>query len=273
MNSKFNYNSDSYDRESQRFIIPLYIKDNLGNYEFSSTGTLAKYNNHYFIIFAAHALSDTIAFNDVYTFFKDGSFFQLKEAAIGYQVFKNEDIVIVDCFNNYFDSKNYFNINKSSLHGFEKRSFAWTGFPVSKSKTKKIHNSKSPSTLKEQYVISSSDGDYFTNVKYFTIVSKIKSNNRVEITGEYDRNGANLKYAGKVSTATHPSGMSGGAMYFFSKNQELKESIDDTFRFAGIGVSYKKDNTIVGVSRTKIIELIEKFNAHNPLTITLSDDN
>ncbi|WP_218186355.1 hypothetical protein [Terasakiispira papahanaumokuakeensis] len=79
----------------------------------------------------------------------------------------------------------------------------------------------------------------------------------------------NLKYQGNVSMGPHPQGMSGGAMYFFSKNQMLKSNIDDTFRFAGIGIEYKKDNSIIGVPRLKIIELIEMLDIERPIQVKL----
>lgn len=265
MSNQFKYQSDDYDRHSQRFVIPLYVKDELGNYQFSSTGTLAKYNGHHYIIFAAHALSGNVNFEHIYTFFTDGDFYQIQKFAIGHQIYDEEDIVIVDCFNKVFDGKNYFNLNLDNLNGFEKKYFAWTGFPSSQSNSKKIHKSKSKDTLKNQYIYSGEEGDYFKNAKYFTIISRLKSNNKVEITGDYDRKNANLKYAGPVSTAPHPSGMSGGAMYFFAKGQKLMESLDDTFRFAGIGIEYRKDNAIVGVPRVKIIDLLDKFDNANPL--------
>jgi hypothetical protein len=66
MNKK-NYQSDNYGRQAQRFVIPLYIKDNLGTYHYSSTGTFIKYNEHHYIIFAAHALEKNIIINDIYT--------------------------------------------------------------------------------------------------------------------------------------------------------------------------------------------------------------
>ncbi|ABE56547.1 hypothetical protein Sden_3271 [Shewanella denitrificans OS217] len=271
MDDKFSYQSGDYNRQSQRFVIPLYIKDALGNYQYSSTGTLVKYDGHHYIIFAAHASPNDDSLESIYTFGIDGDFSKIKDIAIGHQFFVEDDIVIVDCFNKTYDGKNYFNLDLNALVGFEKRCFAWTGFPSSKSKSKKVHNTKSKESLKKQYVHSDESGNYFKNASYFTIVSKIKSNNKQQITGTYDRKNASLKYKGNVSMAPHPEGMSGGAMYFFSKNQELKDSLDDTFRFAGIGIEYKKDNTIVGVPKIKIIQLIEQFNIENPLMWSLTD--
>ena len=272
MSSNFSYQSDSYDRESQRFVIPLYIKDELDNYQFSSTGTLAKSKGLHFILFAAHALAGGIEFKNVYTFGKDGEFHQIQSFAIGHQVFEDEDLVVVDCFNRAIENKNYFNLDAECLEGFEENAFAWTGFPSSKSKSKKVHKSSSKETLMKKFVYIDEDGSYFTNARYFTILSRIIINDSNHITGEYDRKNVSLKYQGETSMGPHPQGMSGGAMYYFSKNQELKSSIDETFRFAGIGIEYKKDNTIVGISAIKVRELIEKFDAENPINFSLMPD-
>lgn len=269
MANDFIYNSDNYDQQSQRFVIPLYIKDELDNYEFSSTGTLVKYKGHHYILFAAHALDGNANFDKIHTFGVDGQFHPIKDFLIGHQIFKEQDIVIVDCFNQAIENKNYFNLEKKSLLGFEKKAFAWTGFPASQSSSKKVHRSSTQETLKNKYVYIDESGSYFKNARYFTIISKIKTNNNIEITGKYERKNVNLKYQGDVSTGPHPKGMSGGAMYYFAKNQVLKSSLDDTFRFAGIGIEYKKDNTIVGVPTVKIIEMLEKFNEDNPLQFKL----
>ncbi|MCO7230099.1 hypothetical protein NH398_12775 [Halomonas sp. CnH100-B] len=273
MSNKFTYQSDDYDRQSQRFVIPLYIKDELENYNFSSTGTLVRYREHHFIIFAAHALGSGIAIENICTFGIDGNFHQIMSFAIGYQVFEKEDIVIVDCFNQALENKNYFDLNVESMNGFDKKHFAWTGFPSSKCKSKKVHKSNSQEALKNKFVYIDENGNYFQNAKYFTIISKVIINNRVQMSGAYNREKVNLKYQGDVSMGPHPQGMSGGAMYFFSKNQILKENLDDTFRFAGIGIEYKKDNSIIGVPRLKIIELIEMFDNENPIKVSLVQDS
>ncbi|MGG7596756.1 hypothetical protein ACQ4OD_06930 [Pseudomonas sp. WC1] len=271
MVEKFNYQSDNYDRNAQRHVIPIYIKDSLGNYEFSSTGTLAKYNQHHYILFAAHALSGSVSIDRLYTLMTNGSFYKLCESAIGHKIFEQEDIAIIDHFNVAFEGKNYFNLNLSSLNGFDKNKFAWIGFPASKSKSKKIHKSKSSESLASQYIVDGGDGLYFTSGKYFSICSKIITNNNAEITGKYVRENSSLKYAGPVSMAPHPAGMSGGAMYFFAKDQKMKSTIDDTFRFAGIGIEYRKDNKIVGVPRVKIIDLLQQFDKESPLKFELID--
>lgn len=272
MVTEYSYNSDDYDRQSQRFVIPLYIRDELGCYEFSSTGTLVRYEMHHFIVFAAHALKGKIDFEKVYTFSADGSFHQIMSFSIGHQIFEKEDIVIVDCFNQALENKNYFNLAKKSLNGFEKKLFAWTGFPASKCESKKVHKSLSQDALKKKFVYIDESGSYFKNARYFTIISKLNKSNNIEIAGSYDRKNANLKYQGDVSMGTHPQGMSGGAMYLFSRNQILKENLDDTFRFIGIGIEYRKDKSIIGIPKYKILELIKKFNNEQPLNFMLASD-
>ena len=121
MSDNFHYQSDDYGRQSQRFVIPLYTKDKLENYSYSSTGTLVKYNGHHYIIFAAHALADNDSFENIYTFFKNGGFYKIKDSAIGYKIFNDEDIVLVDYFNSSFDNKNYFDLNQNSLLGVKSR--------------------------------------------------------------------------------------------------------------------------------------------------------
>lgn len=262
-----NYQSDSYERQSQRFIIPLYIKDELDNYEFSSTATLIKHKGHHYILFAAHALKGDVDFDRVHTFRTDGHFQKIKDLAIGHQIFKEQDIVIVDCFNLAIENKNYFDMDKKSLIGFEKRALAWTGFPASQSSSQKVHRSQTADALRNRYVYTDGNESYFRNARYLTLIFKIRTNNNFEITGRYDRKNVNLKYQGSVATGPHPQGMSGGAMYYFAKSNNLKPNLDDSFRFAGIGIEYRKDSTIVGVPKTKIIELMEIFNETNPLKL------
>lgn len=270
MNKNFTYQSDEYDRQTQRFVTPLYIKNTLGEYQYSSTATFVKYNNHHYIIFAAHALEEDMSIKDVHIFYSNGELESISNLSIGHYIFKTEDIVIVDCFNNVFDGKNYFNLNEKSLIGFEKSYFAWTGFPASKSKAKKIHNKKTSEMLYNEFVYTDSTGKYFTNAKYFTIISKLISQNNNHIVGKYNRDNVYLKYKGQVNKSTHPKGMSGGAIYFFSKRQNLKNNIDDTFRFAGIGIEYHSDNKIIGVSREKIIELLNIFDNEYPLRMEMN---
>ncbi|MGJ0371254.1 hypothetical protein NG764_00140 [Aliarcobacter cryaerophilus] len=272
MEKTFNYRSDNYDRQKQRFIIPLYIKDVLGTYNYSSTGTFLRYNgmNHY-LVFAAHALNNNLSIEDIFIFNNEGKLEQIIKDSVGHRIFVEDDIVIVDYFNIAFNGKNYFNLNINDLVGFDKNHFGWIGFPISKTKSvaKVIHNTKSSETLKKDLIHIDEKGVYFKKMEYFSIETRLMPSNKNTIQGKYNRDNINLKYAGNRSKGPHPEGMSGGAMYFFTKNQKLKDTLDDTFRFAGIGLEYK-DNIIKGISKYRIIELLDIFNEENPLQFNLN---
>lgn len=271
MNKEFKYKSDDYDRQKQRFIIPLYIKDKLGNYNYSSTGTFIKYKVNHYLVFASHALNDNLSIEDIFLFNNEGNLEQIIKDSCGYKIFLEDDIVIVDYFNIAFNGKNYFNLNINNLVGFNKNYFGWIGFPISKTKSlaKVIHKTKSSETLKKDFIHIDEKGTFFKNTEYFSIISRLMPSNKNTIQGKYDRRKVNLKYAGDISMGPHPKGMSGGAMYFFTKNERLKDTLDDTFRFAGIGLEYK-DNIIKGISKDRIIELLIIFNEDNPLQFILN---
>ncbi|HGU3169537.1 TPA: hypothetical protein ACM89G_001029 [Escherichia coli O103:H2] len=266
----FKYQSDSYDRQSQKFVIPLYIRNELGDYNYSSTGTFIYYKQSHYVVFAAHALRDKDDIRNIYILGSDGEFFALTSISIGHRIFEEDDLVIVDCFNMILDGKNYFSLKDNfNFIGFDKKHFAWTGFPKNWCKTQTIHRTKRPSSIVNQTVASNEDGLLFKNAKYFTIISEVKTFNKIEITGTYKVKNIDLKYKGQVSKGPSPEGMSGGAMYFFSKGQELKKELESTFLLAGIGLSFKKDGTIVGISRYRMIELFEQFNEESPIECSL----
>lgn len=262
----FKYQSDSYDRQSQRFVIPLYIRDELGDYHYSSTGTFILYNQSHYVVFAAHALRNNDDIKNIHMLGSDGKFVDLVSISIGYRIFVEDDLVLVDCFNKMVDGKNYFPLeNDFSFIGFDKNHFSWTGFPQSWCKTKLIHRTKKSDSIANQTVVSNEDGLFFKNAQYFSISSKVRTFNQKEITGTYKPKNIDLKYKGPVSNGPSPEGMSGGAMYFFSKGQVLKNDLKSTFLLAGIGLSFKKDGSIAGISRHRMIELFKQFNEESPI--------
>lgn len=272
MNNEFNYKSNDYDRQSQRFVIPLYIKDGLGNYKQSSTATLVRYNNvHHYAIFAAHALEGGIDIRNVFHFSSDGSCYQLIQHAIGYKVFEEDDIVLVDFFNQRFDLKNYFNLDIEEMpNGVSSNFFCWTGYPLSQSKKKDIHNTKSPESLIAEMVHNDESGSYITKIKYLTINSETVSFDNFCIKGFLARKGSVVsKNKGLLSKPPSLAGMSGGAMYFSNLEKKLSSTLDDTFFFAGIGVEHRVDGSIVGVSRYRILQLIKSFDESNPILFSL----
>lgn len=271
MYNEFRYQSNDYERQSQRFVLPLFIKDELGNYNQSSTATLVRVNHvHHYAIFAAHALAGGIDINDVFYFSPDGLFYQLIEHSFGFKVFENDDIVLVDFFNQSFELKNYFNLDSDEIpNGISLDFFCWTGFPLSQSKKKEVHNTKSPNSLIAEMVHSDESGNYIKKIKYLSIASKTISFDHDFIKGFHSRKEIELKYKGKLSKSPSLAGMSGGAMYFTNLEQKLANTLDDTFVFAGIGTEHRVDDSIVGVSRYRVLQLIKSFDESNPVNFSL----
>ncbi|MBC3382024.1 hypothetical protein H8I69_23190 [Serratia fonticola] len=269
----FTYKSDDFERALQRYITPLYVKDELGNYNYSSTATLIFFNNSHYLIFTAHALKDGGGeLKSFYIMRRDGEFLAILENAIGYEVYDEDDVVIVEWFNARIEEKNYFDLNKKlTLNGFNKKYFGWIGFPKNKKKIKDlIHNTKTKEKIASEHVIEYDNGHYFTKIKYLTLYSEINSNNDLHISGYYNpEEGVELKYAGKKSTGPSLPGMSGGAMFYCHKTLKLQQDLDKTFQFAGLGIEHKKDNSIVGVSRNRIIKLLMDYEKNHPLDLTL----
>lgn len=258
------YNATEFERQAQRFILPLYVKNELDGHEYSSTGTFVKYNERYYILMAAHALDGDIDLNDIYFFSTEGEFCQLIifKSEPGYEVYEKQDLIVMDISSQSpIKGKNYFSLNENELIGFDQEQFSWIGFPSCKCKNKKVHKTKSPETLKQKFVTYENGKCYSKSNPFFIITSKIIENDRLRILGTYDRKNVELKYQGPVTKGPSPQGMSGGAMYQFAINQELKSVLDESFRFIGIGIEYNKENNIIGIAKPIIIKLIEQLNA------------
>lgn len=278
--SNFNYKSNDFDKEAQRFITPLYIRDELGNYEYSSTGTFITYNESHYIVFAAHALDNHDNIKNVFIPLSDGTFLGIDEISIGHEIFEEDDLVIIDCFNRIIGNKNYFLLEeleglegleglekKLEYNGFDKKRFEWRGFPSSWVNSKIIHNTKKLSSIKEAAIVQTENGTFNKSARYFGIKSEIETFNKKEITGTYKKK-VDYKYnkEHKQSPGPSPEGMSGGPMFCFSENEDLKDDLNSTFLLVGIGLRFnKRTRKITGISRIRLIELFEKFEKNNPL--------
>ncbi|SUA35914.1 Uncharacterised protein [Neisseria zoodegmatis] len=186
---------DNYSRVASRFIKPLYIKDGLGGFTFSSTCTLVKYsfdkNNEYceFIIFAYHAVpkysnTEFAIKNPLHGFYfldKDDNFISLEEKVKNFVVSEEDDIVICK-LSIISKSTNYFNLNlytigfshpivcNKDVHYYIKdrkefisqSTLCWIGYPVRNSVD--FHRTKaSPSQVKKMYHI---ENDQFGEIRY-----------------------------------------------------------------------------------------------------------
>ncbi|WP_241075892.1 hypothetical protein [Achromobacter insuavis] len=256
---KEDYKANEYYRQAQRFIYPLYKREELGGYCFSSTATFATYNKKYFCIFAAHALDinestlDNIGFLAI-----DGTFISLSESCKSHKIYQDHDIVI--CVSEQpFEPRNHFNLSQQkSETEFNTDSFGWIGFPQKKA-IQVIHRSKaSPDKIANHLSVADDGRLKWNHAKFLIIEAKIDFISDLLISGKFENKDVNYEYEGFRQQGYSPRGMSGGALFHGPKKLGADpKSLDDIFLFAGIGLEYD-GSSIKGVPKDLIVSLIEK---------------
>lgn len=280
----FQYNASEYLRQAQRYIIPLYKKDELGHYNFSSTGTFVMYNGQYFLIGALHALDkrDENIENLYYFDTGSGNYNQIIHEATGFKKFdKKYDIFIIDFFNRKWDSKNYFNLNKSNhdLNNFVPNAFYWLGFPQTWQDVKKKKKNFNPAEMLDKYVHHSDDTTYSSANKFFAYPSFCTESDKenflcgISPLGQHD-----LEYGGKKHIPKL-EGMSGGCFFVPTKSHTLVKfnnhdvDLDNSYIFLGIGLEFYKEprdqGKVYGLSRMVIQKLLQEYLDENPLILKI----
>lgn len=279
MTKEFKYNSNDFERQAQRFVIPLYLRDELDNYHYSSTGTYIKYNSGFYLICAAHAVSDKENLKDLNWLSPSGEMVGVLSQSLYFKVFREDDIIVIDYFNQSSEGKNYFNLNyQVSLNEFKNYcldSFYWIGFPNSWNKLKTVSNTKSSNTLKEANFHVDDSGTYMKSIKYLMFPAMyIKPNSSNEVKGVIQTKNLQFKYRSNKSDAPSLRGMSGGAFFttvLTTTEGHKFESIEKSFLFLGIGVERSKDNIVKGVSKKRLIEILDKYIFEHPLELKIVD--
>lgn len=242
---------------SQKFVLPFYLKDELGNLTFSATLTLVEYKNRFFALTASHAIP---AKYDL----KRGIYVVGLRGAVNILVltvvhrFDDIDLIILDFYAKHFsEDRYYFNLDIDYPKGlFNENMFLWSGFPAKKAKN---INKKAPKTLVDE----SMNGDLIAIAKSLLAYIPFKENYTFNGIDEYFFGYSDLKnvsYAkeGFKSKGYSYKGMSGGA--FCLLNKEKSSLIgNDLFYFIGIGIEHRKDNTIVGIGRKIILEKLAEI--------------
>lgn len=281
MNKEFKYNSNEFEKQAQRFVIPLYLKDELGNYKYSSTGTYVEYNGVFYLICAAHAISDKESLEKLHWLSPVGEMVGVLSQSFYHKVFKEDDIIIVDYFNKRYKDRNYFNLNHqlnpAEISNYFLDRFYWIGFPNSWNKLKDISRTKSCVTLKEANFHTDEIGTYMKRTKYFMMPAMgVKPNNSNEVKGLIPTKNLELKYKGRISDAPSLKGMSGGAFFttvLTTTAHHEFESVDKSFVFLGIGVERSKDDIVKGVSKKRLVEILDEYLFEHPLEFKIVDSN
>ncbi|WP_394125135.1 hypothetical protein [Psychrobacter nivimaris] len=281
MNKEFKYDSDEFEKQAQRFIIPLYLKDELGNYEYSSTGTYIEYNSLFYLVCAAHAISDKESLEDLHWLSASGEMIGVLSESFYYKVFREDDIIIVDYFNKKNNNRNYFNLNyqlnPAEISSYFFDGFYWIGFPNSWNKLKKISKTKSSEMLKQSNFYENEVSTYMKSTKYFMMSAmSVKTDSYDYLKGLIFTKNLELKYKGRISDAPSLKGMSGGAFFttFIANSVHHKfDGVEKSFIFLGIGLERNKDNIVKGVSKKRLIEIFNEYLSEHPLEFKIVDSN
>lgn len=252
------YEAREYYRQAQRFIYPLYKKNGLGGFSFSSTVTFVTYKKRFFCIFAAHALDDNeCTMEEIGMLATDGVFVPLSESCKSHKIYKNYDIVICTS-ETPFEPRYYFDLEPyDSKTNFNKRVFGWIGFPQKKAQ-KTIHQSKaSPEKIARHLSVSDDGRPIWGHAKFLIIWVKIDTKSDQQITGRFENKNVDYEYEGFKSQGHSPRGMSGGALFHPSEKLCAEPRHKDMFLFAGIGLEYD-GSLIKGAPTELIVSLIEE---------------
>ncbi|ELG4788185.1 TPA: hypothetical protein ACTGGT_003419 [Vibrio cholerae] len=252
--------SDGFKVMAQRHVCPIFLKDELGGFEFSSTTTFIKRQNRYFCVFAGHAVPrgvDTL--ENIGVLKTDGSFVSLHEISTNYDIDRENDLVICETVAP-FEQKNYFDLDvESTTTVFKEDGMGWIGFPKKKAKAK-YHRSKASVEHVKADLDSFEDGRLkWTNANYLLLgVEKIQKEDNW-VTAFFDDKNVTYEKDGFKEQAYSLKGMSGGAFFhgpssFISEPQYLS----DIFKFVGIGLEHHaSDKVIKGASAELVKALID----------------
>ncbi|WP_049251648.1 hypothetical protein [Neisseria elongata] len=270
----YEYKMGDYERIAQRFIIPMYLKDYDDSIQPSSSATMIKYFNSYFLIFAAHAVAyKEENLKKIGCLKNDGEFeYLITKHRNKYSIYEKEDIVIFEC---HVPDRNYFDLDDPRESIFLNKRLCWIGFPVKDSIS--LHRSKQkPEKIREKYLTRDSLNTVFRNANFYLLqADDFNSEYDDSIVGSYTNKNLLLKVAGFKPDGISLKGMSGGAMFFSpcfpvsprSSIERLNKKFDlndfETFKyhfyqFAGIGLEYK-NGLIKGISKNKLKKLINDF--------------
>ncbi len=242
---------------SQKYVLPLYLKDELGNLMFSATLTLVEFKNRFFALTAAHAVPEDYDLNrGLYVVGLEG-----ERNILGLTLvhrFDEIDLVILDFHEKHFGGdRYYFNLDVDYVEELYKEGvFVWAGFPAKKAKDIYKKDAKS-------LVCNGMNGNLMTIAKSLFAAIPFKEGYILNLEDEYFFGYSDLKNVhymkeGLKNKGYSYRGMSGGSLCLV-KNEIVFPIEEDLFYFIGIGVEHKKDNTVMGIGRRIIIEKIQEI--------------
>jgi hypothetical protein len=249
---------------SQRYILPMYLKDELENLKFSATLTLVKYKERYFAITAAHAIPMDYDLNRG-IFVNDKNILQLTNIS-RFDESDNLDLLILDfAFPIFYEDRNYYDLDEELLltsEFFNTEAFSWHGFPA-----KKATNFYKKSA--DSMISNSLNNGLITTAKSLFVGIPFKDDFNLSnnfIYGAFSLKDVEYDKEGRKTKGYSLKGMSGGALCLHKKQLFPLES---SFYFIGIGIEHRKDNTIIGINRNLIIDKLKEI-VKEPINISFN---
>lgn len=252
--------SNNFEIMAQRHVCPIFLKDGLGGFEFSSTTTFIKRQNKYFCVFAGHAVPrGATTLENLGVLRTDGTFISLSDIAVNYSIDRENDLVICETVAP-FEQKNYFDLDTESTSTvFKEDGMGWIGFPKKKAKAEYHRTKASTEHVKADLDLFEDGRLKWTNANYLLLgVDQIKKEEYV-VTAFFDDKNVTYEKDGFKAQAYSLKGMSGGAFFhapssFTSEPQYLS----DFFKFVGIGLEHHASiKTVKGASSKLVKELID----------------
>lgn len=255
------YKMGDYERIVQRHIMPLWIKDKDGGYDFSSTSTFIKYYDKPYCIFTEHCLKGgIIAFEEIGTFGDKGAFISISDISSQHYVFEESDIVVCSMIG-FAPRKRHFDLNKKyDGHEFNKKILNWLGFPAKKSK-KHYHHTRVKAGRVADDLRPADDGQLiWRNADFLWPEAEFMQESGDFLEAYHSQKNTTYQIEGTKSQGYSLAGMSGGALFYVPKPSGDQETVDGEIiiEFAGMGTDYNH-NVIKGVSINKIMNLIDSF--------------
>lgn len=258
----------------ENYVLPFYIKKDSGDLFFAGTLTLISYKERPYFITASHCIHDSYDYkkNGVFLIGKDGDI-NISEYINDLYRYSEYDILIMDVKFIILDHEYIVIDERLGVNS----NIDWlyiVGYPVKKS-PKVIHKTKNVKDLyKSKLTTQSMDGhekERSSINQSLILHSKFEEYNDKYIISYNDLLNIEYFYDGKKTKGYSPKGMSGGPIFYADKKEysysvssydkkkkKFQKKKEINLHFAGILIKYENEKKLIGVSKDKIISLLDE---------------
>lgn len=224
---------EKYRRQVQRFVRPLWIKDDVGGYKPSSTASFIKYGGGYFALCAQHAV-EGIELHQI-GLLENGEgrskFSSLVSISYDYKIYKDDDIAIFhlkeDALGKY-TGESFFDIEEEYVPSTYE-CLAWIGYPSKRGRHYKEDRIRDDIVIGRKHRLQDDGVPLYNDAKYMIFLGAFLGYAGNILKLFIPNSKINFCKEGDKSNAPSLKGMSGGAVYQFSGGK---------YYFIGMGIEY-----------------------------------